>query len=312
MQRLRGHQHHVVGDVDHVVDRAHAGADQPRLEPERRRPDLDVREHPGRETRAELRHLNGDRGIVRDLALAGGLGVIVPRGLRQLRSRDRVELACHPVDTEAVDPVRGRLELDHGVRNRNHLRERRSGRDSVFGQNGDSVRVVADLELGLREDHPVGLDSPQLRLSQPGPVGHHRARQRNRNRLAGGDVRRPADDRPATLPRVDLADAELVGVGVLFDRHHPAHHEGIGRWRANVGDSRDLDRVHGELVRDLLDREVGVAVGPQPALRDPHRNCSSTRTSFSKNLRRSGTPYFSIAMRSTPIPKAKPWTRSGS
>jgi hypothetical protein len=34
--------------------------------------------------------------------------------------------------------------------------------------------------------------------------------------------------------------------------------------------------------------------------------------SFSKNLRRSGTPYLSWAIRSMPIPKAKPWTRSGS
>ena len=42
------------------------------------------------------------------------------------------------------------------------------------------------------------------------------------------------------------------------------------------------------------------------------RNCSSIRTSLSKKRRRSGTPWRSIAIRSTPIPKAKPWTCSGS
>ena len=36
VQRLGGQQHHVVGDVDDVVDRPLAGGDQPRLQPERR------------------------------------------------------------------------------------------------------------------------------------------------------------------------------------------------------------------------------------------------------------------------------------
>ena len=44
----------------------------------------------------------------------------------------------------------------------------------------------------------------------------------------------------------------------------------------------------------------------------PHRNCPSIRTSLSKKRRRSGTPWRSIAIRSTPMPKAKPCTFSGS
>ena len=57
---------------------------------------------------------------------------------------------------------------------------------------------------------------------------------------------------------------------------------------------------------------AGVAVLAQPGVRDPHENCSSIRTSLSKKRRRSGMPWRSIATRSTPIPKAKPWTRSAS
>src|SRR5918999_5098876 len=79
-----------------------------------------------------------------------------------------------------------------------------------------------------------------------------------------------------------------------------------------MGDPLDLDRVHRELLGDLLHAETGIAVGAKPGVRDLHRNCSRTRTSFSKNLRRSGTPCLSMAMRSIPIPKAKPCTRSGS
>ena len=43
-----------------------------------------------------------------------------------------------------------------------------------------------------------------------------------------------------------------------------------------------------------------------------HQNCSRKRRSFSNSRRRSGTPCFSIAMRSMPRPNAKPCTCSGS
>ena len=45
VQRLGGQQHHVVGDVDDVVDRPLAGRDQPRLQPQRRGADRHLGEH---------------------------------------------------------------------------------------------------------------------------------------------------------------------------------------------------------------------------------------------------------------------------
>src|SRR6185436_5545921 len=131
-------------------------------------------------------------------------------------------------------------------------------------------------------------------------------------RLAGGHVRRTADDRPLAVAGVHLADAQLVCVGVLLDGEDLAHHEGVRRWSSDMTDPLDLDAVHGNLVRQLLDGELRVAVGTQPGDRRPQRNCSMTRTSFSKNLRRSGTPYLSMAIRSIPIPNANPCISSGS
>ncbi len=113
VQRLRGQQHHVVGDVDDVVDRALAGRRQPGLQPRRRGADLDVGEDARGEARAEVGDLDGDRGVVLDLAVAVGVGVLVPRRGAERRRRDRVDLAGDPVDPEAVDPVRGHLELEH-------------------------------------------------------------------------------------------------------------------------------------------------------------------------------------------------------
>ena len=48
VQRLGGQQHHVVGDVDDVVDRPLPGGAEPRLQPGRRGPDLHVGEDAGR------------------------------------------------------------------------------------------------------------------------------------------------------------------------------------------------------------------------------------------------------------------------
>ena len=78
VQRLRGEQHHVVGDVDDVVDRPLAGRHQPRLQPGGERPDLHVGEDARGEARAELGDLDRDRGVVGAPPLARRLGVLGP------------------------------------------------------------------------------------------------------------------------------------------------------------------------------------------------------------------------------------------
>ncbi len=317
MERLRSQQHHVVGDVDDVVDGALAGRHQACLEPRGGRTDLDVLEDARREARAELGDLDRDRGVVGHVVAAGGLGVLVPGRRCQLGARDGVELAGNSVHPEAVDPVRGRLQLDHRLGDRKHLGEGRAGvRDRVLDllvpEHDDPRRIVAQRELRLRQDHPVRLDPAELRLAERRPVRQHRSGERHRDRLPAGDIGGAADDRPGAVAGVDLADPEPVGVRVLLHREHAADHEALWRADAGVADPLDLDRVHRELVRDVLHGEVGVAVRAEPAQRGLHRNCSNTRTSFSKNLRRSGTPCLSCAIRSIPMPKAKPCTRSGS
>ncbi len=311
MQRLRGQQHHVVGDVDDVIDRPLAGRDQAALEPQRRGADRDVLEHAGGEARAKLRHLNRDRGVVVDLVAARRLRVGLPGRRGERRGGDRMRLAGDPVDAEAVDPVRVHLELEHRLGDGQDVRERRA-RPRPVVEDDDPARVVADPKLGLGEDHPVGDDAAQLRLSELLPVGHRRPRQRHRHRLSGGDVGRPADDRAGRVAGVDLADAEPVGVRMLLGRDDAPDDEALRRRRADVRDALGVGRAQGEQGEQIRRRDPRVAVLAQPGVRDLHRNCSRTLTSFSKNLRRSGTPCLSIAMRSIPIPNANPCTRSGS
>ena len=96
VQRLARQQHHVVGDVDHVADRAHSGGRQSRLEPQRRRADADVFERTQREARAQLGAVDVDADALD--RFAGRVRIARPRRLGERRAGDRMDLACDAVD----------------------------------------------------------------------------------------------------------------------------------------------------------------------------------------------------------------------
>jgi hypothetical protein len=242
---------------------------------------------------------------------SGGGRVLGPGLGRQRRAGDRVDLAGDAPDPEAVGPVRGHLQLQHRLGDRQHLGQRRPRRDFVL-EHEDAGGVATQLELGDREDHSLRGDPAQLRLAQLLAARHPRPGQGDGDGLAGGDVGRAADDRAPALAGVDIAYPQPVGVRVLLGAEHMADHEALARRRPDAADPLDLGPGHRQALGDLRDPGAGVAVTAQPRVRDLHPNCSSIRTSLSKKRRRSGTAWRSIATRSIPIPKAKPWTRSGS
>ena len=131
VQRLAGQQHHVVGDVDDVRDRALAGGHQPRLQPRGARPELHVLEQAGGEPRAEVGVLDLDRDA---LDRAGRARVLVPRRRVERRAGGGVGLARDPVDGQAVGPVGGDLELEHVGREREHVFQRRAGLEMVLSR----------------------------------------------------------------------------------------------------------------------------------------------------------------------------------
>ena len=280
MKGLRRDQHHVIGDVDDIRDRALPARDQARLQPQRRGPHGDVGEHPCREARTELRRLDGDRGVVLGRSLAARLRIARPGHGRQRGSGDRVNLAGDAVDAEAIGAVRVQIELEDGIRDRQDVgkgrargpsltgprrpRSRRRGGGGYLFQDDDPSRVIAELELGLGEDHAVGHDAAQLRPTELLATRQDRPGQRHRDRLTGGHVRRPTDDRPGLAARVHLADREPVGVGMPLGRQHPSDHEALRGRHADVRHALDLHGAHREQLGDLLGRQLRIAVLRQP------------------------------------------------
>ena len=102
VQGVAERQHHVIGDVDDVRDRAHPGREQARFQPERRRTDPDVAEEPADVAGTGLEVLDLDLDVaVRDVS------GVRPRPWPQRHRLERRGLAGDAVDGEQVGPVPG-------------------------------------------------------------------------------------------------------------------------------------------------------------------------------------------------------------
>ena len=148
VQRAAERKHHVVGHVDDVRDRAHAGVGESRLQPRRRLADRHVAEQATDVARAafEILDLDLDRLVAR-----AGLGTRHRRKRTPVKHRD---LTRDPVDRRQIGSVVERLDLEHVLAERQHVDERRAGVKRVVEHHDPGV-IVAELELALGEDHPL-------------------------------------------------------------------------------------------------------------------------------------------------------------
>src|SRR6185436_9530021 len=103
-----------------------------------------------------------------------------------------------------------------------------------------------------------------------------------------------------------------IGVRVLLALEHATDDEVVQRADAVIEDAVDLGPGQIQALGQLLRRELRIDVVLHPGQGQLHPNCSNSRRSFSKNMRRSGTPCLRKAIRSIPMPQAKPWCFSAS
>ena len=262
MLRIAEREHHVVGDVDDVRDRAHPGARQPRLQPCGRLAEPHVAEEPADVPRArvEILDLDCDRVATAQKRLLAG-------HCAQIGAEQRCDFARNAVDRHQVGPVVQRLDLEDVVADREHVGERRAGHQ-VVGENHDPAVVLADLELALGEDHPLGDLAAELALLDREVTRHHSAGQHDRDGRARAEVPRAADDRARlAAPDVDLRQLQLVGVRMLVGLEHLADDEVLEVRAARCAlahDPVDLTAREDETARELLDRQVEVDVLAQP------------------------------------------------
>ncbi len=307
VQRAAPDVHHVVRHVDDVRDRAHLGEEEARAQPLRRRADRDVAEDAADVARAAVEVLD------RDVDLLGvDDGGIVGLGRMELATEERRDLARDADHREQVDAVHRRRDVEHLVADREHVDERRS-RLGAVGENHDPRVVVSEADLVLGQDHPARRLPAKLALVERLVEDRQeRARQRDRDGRARLEVPRAAHDLArVTLPHVDLAHAQPVGVRMRVDRRARGR-RGSGRGcRRGPATPTSITRSTSSAemqsrCSDLLGGRVDGDVLAQPRERSTHQNCPSKRGSLRQSSRRSGIPWRSTAIRSSPQPNAKP------
>ncbi len=111
--------------------------------------------------------------------------------------------------------------------------------------------LVGETELAGGADHALGSLAADLRLLQPRPVGQCGAGQRDRDLLAGGHVRRAADDSDRLgAAHVDPAERQpvRVRVGMLLEHEPHAQRREI---RPGARDVLDLEARERESLAQL-------------------------------------------------------------
>ena len=279
MHRLTQFEHHVVGDVHQVVDRAHAGGRQPFLHPRRRRNDLDVLDQRQSEAATKIRGGDLDRGAPLDGGSRPRRGDI---GRTQGGAGKRRDLAGHPEDGQGIRAVRSEVEYEDPVPE--DLPERRPRRAGHV-EYQDALVFHGQPQFRFRTHHPSGhhpADARFLQLARtPGPgVGEHRPLRGKRDVLSGGNVRRPADDRLRFPALVHGDQSEAVGIRMGTDFQDPPDDHAVPV-AADLFDVRDFETRQGQPMGESLDVFRQGNHGFQPPERDAHdlAACGGTRVS---------------------------------
>ncbi len=240
-------QHHVVADVDDVVDRAHAGGGQASRHPLRRGGDLHAGDHGRGEARTPVRCGDLDRG--------DPLGADDDEfWLRRAEGRSELgrEVAGHADVPPAVRAIARDVGVDQHVGGETERVAVRNPERCTDGEDVDPRVVVADAELGRRAEHPFRVDAEDAAPLDRPSVGHGRAERGHRDDVTRLHVERPAPDVALdAVAGVDVDALHLRRVGVLFEADHAGGQDACDR-ATDLGDRVDLESERRQRVGDAL------------------------------------------------------------
>ena len=273
VQRLAGFEHHIVADVDDVVDRTKADGGEALLEPGGARADLDA----GKDVRGVERAILG--AVDADGAEQIGAGGLVERegaaeGFLRIEQREfepRGEFARDAEVRESVGTVRRDLDIEHGVAGREHVVDGRAERGAV-GEDEEAGGVLGEAEFLRGAHHAVGGLAADFRLLDFEIAGQNRAGQSDGDAVADLVVLRAADDglHAERVAEADGAHGEFVGVGVFVADEDFADDDVREFRRAGADDLFDLEAEEGDRAGNLVVRSVEGDVVAEPVERNFH------------------------------------------
>ena len=275
VQRLTGEHHHVIGDVDDVVVRAHAQGVEALDHPVGRRTDLHIAHDAGNVAVAQALVGNLDRKLV--VGRAAGLGLDGGQLNVEIAVEDGAGLAGHADHGQAIGTVGRDLTVEHGVA-RAHVLGKRHAAGRVLGQDHDARVVAAQAELARGAVHAHGHDAAKLALLDLDVAGQDSANHGRDDVIAGLEVLRAADDLQrgriavgveVLVAHVDRAHIHVVAIGVRgLGEHLGSHH--MVKGLAHGVDRLDLGAGTDIFVRKGLGILRNIDHGLEPVVRNTH------------------------------------------
>ena len=211
--------HGVVRSVDDIVDGTDAGFTQALLHPHRRRTDLDVEEQAGGVTAAQLFIVDGNLDLAIDGFVAFLYGNFRVTGFLATEDGKFAGQADHG---EAVGAVRRQfifvndvvhLQVINGIDANRRIRWQDPDAFTFLRQE----EAVIEAEFVSRAEHAVRRYAAELRFLDLHATRQMSAVDGDGDDLADADVGSCRDDLERFIAHVDLADDELVCIGVFFD-----------------------------------------------------------------------------------------------
>ena len=300
MQRLAGEHHHVVGDVDDVVVRAHAQGVEALDHPVGRGADLHVAHDAGDVAVAQALVGNLDRKLV--VGRAAGLRLDSGQLNVEIAVEDGAGLAGHADHGQAVGTVGRDLTVEHGVA-RAHVLGKRHAAGRILGQDHDAGVVATQAELARGAVHAHGHDAAKLALLDLDVAGKHGVNHGRDDVVAGLEVLRAADDLQRSgiavgveilVAHIDRAHIHVVAIGVRgLGEHLGGHHvvEGLahGVDRLDLGAGTDI------FVRKGLGILRNIDHGLEPVVRNAH--LTGLLSSVTSAINRRKTPATETGFR---------------
>nr|AMK07513.1 hypothetical protein [Klebsiella sp. T5-5] len=244
MHRLTQFKQHIVGDVNHSIDRADTAAAQLFLHPQRSRCfNIDAFHYAAQIARACIRRINLNRQNI----------INSRRNRSDFRSIQRsfVEhghIASNTNNTQAVGTVRRDADFD-GVIVQLQVFTDVGTQRRISRQFDNAAMIVGNTQLGERTQHTFRRLAAQFRRFNFKITRQYGADGCNRNLQTLTTVRRTADDVQQTFAaNVDFRYTQFVSIRVLSAFNHFTHDNAVEASRDRLN-TVNFEACHGYLVR---------------------------------------------------------------
>ena len=254
MHGLTVFHHHVVRDVNDVVDGADAAGPQSAPHPFGGGRDAHVFHEAGGVTGAQIRLQDIHVQVVQDAVPAA-----LHLRLRQLQGgiEGGGGFPGQAPDAQAVRPVIGDLKVHHAVPQADHLPDilaHGAGllKDENAVRDGVGIVVHRQAQLPQGAEHALRRHAPEDALFDALVPGQGGTVQGGGDQIPLMHVLGAGDDLHGLIPsHLHLADPEMVAVGMADDLRHPAHHH-IGDVLSQYVQGLHLGAGHGHAVAEFL------------------------------------------------------------